>query len=47
MKYCTRVESTYVAMEDAQNSINFVINGGEGTEDVIVLRHSKGLCIVT
>ena len=36
-----------VAMEDVQNSIHFVINGGDGSEDVVVLHHSKGLCIVT
>ena len=42
MKYCTHVESTnVVAME------HFVINGGDENEDVVVLRHSKGLCIVT
>ena len=36
-----------VAIEDAQNSIHFVINGGDGSEGVVVLGHIKGLCIVT
>ena len=48
MEYCTHVESTYaVAMKDVQYSIHFVINEGDENEAVVVLRHSKGSCIVT
>ena len=41
------MESTYVvAIEDAQNSIYFVLNGGDENEGVVVLRRSQGLYIV-
>ena len=47
MLYSCGINRLCCCLEDAQNSIHFVINGGDGNEDVVVLRHSKGLCIVT